>query len=426
VEVEQGLSLFCARMSIAIFLFAFLTRLILIVHLQQYKELDRPEAIRVAISLSEKGTFANPFPTPTGPTAHVAPLYPMLLSVIFRIFGTGTEGEFVKQMLTCAAAALQYALLPLVAAAWGINPRIGVLAGIIGGSFSLAHIWYDLETKGNFELLFTSLSLILLCLFTARSLKAEHQKITDGILTGVASGFILLLAPNIVLVMLGFAAFQIYRSRRLRVAVTAIICAALMLVPWTWRNYRIFGHLFFVRDNFGLELSVSNSDSVWAEYNREPDQTVRRHPFGNVQEAIRLRTEGERNYYQERLHEALSWIESHPDRFARLALSHIWHYWFSLERPLGGAERAWVILVKSVLLWSICLTGFLGIALAIRRRRDAGIPLAIIVVVYPLTYYVIEFDERYPYPVRWCLLLAACYAVAVAVCGNSILSSAET
>ena len=394
-----------------IFLLAFAIRVFLVMQLKEYRELDRPETVRTAISLAQDGTFSNPFPTPTGPTAHVAPLYPWILSLIFKAFGTGTKGEFVKQILTCAAVALQYALLPFVASAWGLSARIGALAGFLGASFGVLHIWYDLETKGNFEYAFVSLALILLFLLTLRCLDPKHGKITDGIALGIAWGFTLLLAPSAVLIMIGFTAFLILRRGLISLSLTSVFCAVLVLVPWTIRNYQVFGHVFFIRDNFGLELSASNNDSAWPTVHQNHAKGNPRHPFSDLQEATKLRTEGERNYYQGRLHEAEGWIRAHPGRFFRLTLNRIWYFWFSTERPLGGAERTSAILVKSVLLWCITTAGFLGVALAVRRRQDAGILLAIIVAVYPVSYYLVQFETRYAYPIQWCMLVAACSAV---------------
>ena len=34
---------------------------------------------------------------------------------------------------------------------------------------------------------------------------------------------------------------------------------AAVLAPWTWRNYEHFGAVFFIRDNMGMELQVSEA-----------------------------------------------------------------------------------------------------------------------------------------------------------------------
>src|SRR5512146_619934 len=48
------------------------------------------ESLGIAHSLATTGRFADPFYSmPTGPTAHLAPLYPAILGLILYIWGEG-------------------------------------------------------------------------------------------------------------------------------------------------------------------------------------------------------------------------------------------------------------------------------------------------------------------------------------------------
>src|SRR5689334_2844210 len=63
-----------------------------------YKGHDRTEMASAAITFARTGQIANAYMSmPTGPTAHVAPLYPMLIGVVYRVFGDGDTGETIKQ-----------------------------------------------------------------------------------------------------------------------------------------------------------------------------------------------------------------------------------------------------------------------------------------------------------------------------------------
>ena len=75
-----------------IFVLALLVRLIIIFTTKTYRIIEHTEVINVATSLATHGTFADAYGA-TGPTAHTSPLYPILLSLIFRLFGTGVPGE---------------------------------------------------------------------------------------------------------------------------------------------------------------------------------------------------------------------------------------------------------------------------------------------------------------------------------------------
>jgi hypothetical protein len=48
---------------------------------------------RVARNLAEIGTLGNPYLVPTGPSAHHAPFYPLLLSLIYRGVYSGPQNS---------------------------------------------------------------------------------------------------------------------------------------------------------------------------------------------------------------------------------------------------------------------------------------------------------------------------------------------
>ncbi len=75
------------------------------------------EAIQIAKSLATTGNYSDAYGTGVGPTAHCAPLYPLLLSVVFRLLGTGAKGAIAVSMSASVAAALAFAFLPAVAVA---------------------------------------------------------------------------------------------------------------------------------------------------------------------------------------------------------------------------------------------------------------------------------------------------------------------
>src|SRR5271166_4039693 len=80
-----------------VFSIAFCVRLAIIFGTKSYLQVEHTEIVRVATSLAEHGTLADAFGRQTGPTAHVAPMYPILLSLIFRVFGTGLAGEIAQE-----------------------------------------------------------------------------------------------------------------------------------------------------------------------------------------------------------------------------------------------------------------------------------------------------------------------------------------
>ena len=71
------------------------------------------ESLQLACSLAEKGTFSDPFQVaPTGPSAHLTPLFPFIVSGLIRWFGENTYAGLVLAWAAIGILALQLALLP--------------------------------------------------------------------------------------------------------------------------------------------------------------------------------------------------------------------------------------------------------------------------------------------------------------------------
>lgn len=51
------------------------------------QQLSRPEPINIAVSLATHGTYADAYGPGIGPPAHCAPLHPLFLSALIRMFG---------------------------------------------------------------------------------------------------------------------------------------------------------------------------------------------------------------------------------------------------------------------------------------------------------------------------------------------------
>src|ERR1700741_2942717 len=88
---------------ILVFVFALVLRLAIMIATSSYRlgnSIDDHFAFgtemgRVARSLAEGNGFSSPMPSPTGPTAIVGPIYPLLLALIFKIFGIYSIGSAI-------------------------------------------------------------------------------------------------------------------------------------------------------------------------------------------------------------------------------------------------------------------------------------------------------------------------------------------
>jgi hypothetical protein len=372
------------------------------------------ETQAVAESLVRSGSFADPFRTPTGATAHLAPAFPLFLAALMRTTPDDAAYELAKEALSALAASLHYALLPIVALALGMDRRTGILAAAISiGLFALlpANV-KPLETQGSWENTWAALGIVMLSILAGFTLR--RPAFPAAAAWGVGWGLFLLLIPTMAPVFPAWITLGLWRSwrenraRYLRFAAVAPACLLLTLAPWTLRNLRVLGAPVWGRDNFGLELSVSNNDCAEASFVAmlRSGCHARTHPNVNAAEAHRLREIGEVRYNAQRLHQALAWIRAHPGRFAGLTAERFRHFWFPV---LGPGPASWP-------LWAVTLLGFAGLAFAWRTDRFAALLLAAPLLLYPAVYYLVQHVVRYRYPVLWVSAFLTSHALVTLWC----------
>jgi hypothetical protein len=352
----------------------------------------RWEVEAIAVSLTERGTFADPYAIPTGATAHVPPVYPGILSVIYRVFGLTFTAGVVAWMLGAAIGAATFALLPWFAGRVGLARQAGLLGGLAGAA--LPHWLAHAEAL-------TALALCLLLAAFLRRWTAVRVSMAASLLLGLAWGAAFLLQPALLPVSLGCVGFELWwlRDRRpWRGSAMLALGVLLACAPWSWRNYTTFHHLFFVRSNFGLELRVGNHPGATADIDVNTERGTFLHPRTSEPEAVQVRDLGEIGYMQQEQREALAWIGEHPGRFAELTAVRFLYFWLGpLYRPAVAFWTALLTLLALLGMWRSFPS------LTLPQRATVLIPL----VTFPLVYYVLAYMVRYRIPTEWILFLMA-------------------
>src|SRR5208337_4037263 len=107
-------------------------------------------------------------------------------------------------------------------------------------------------------------------------------------LVGFCWGLLMLAAPQMLLVFAAVVTlyFLVVPQGTLRRTSIAVAAAALATLPWMIRNEKTFHQLFFIRSNFGLELSMSNHDGANPLWVKEEQAGFfeRRHPGSSLWE----------------------------------------------------------------------------------------------------------------------------------------------
>ena len=396
------------------------------------------ETGNIAYALAQGKGFGNVFRTETGPTAWLAPVYPLMVAAVFKVFGVFTARAF----FVCAGLNILFssaACVPIFFA----GRRIGGL-GVAAGA---AWLWAAFPTgvMMPFEWIWdTSLSALLAALLLWATLEfAESERWLDWSVYGVLWGLALMTNPALGLLLPFLLGWVVVRGRgekglRWKRAGLAVGLVILCCVPWTVRNYVAFHRFVPVRSNLPFELWLGNND-IFDEHARGG-----RHSITRTEEARRYAQLGETGYMAEKWELATSFMRTHPGLEWRLAGRKFVDFWMGTEAPVKNFRETDSWLIRGILLTSFltAVGALAGIAVLLagkkkitpreargeRRRPDrVGVnavhgggaesleddgaatipvfPLAVFPVVFPCLYYLTHADLRYRHPIDPVVLL---------------------
>jgi len=140
---------------------------------------------------------------------------------------------------------------------------------------------------------------------------------------------------------------------------------------------------------------------------------TRFHPNSSTEEAQTLRALGEYRYNQTRLRKALGWIRAHPARAANLTLQRIWFFWFPSENGLQGYREQ---RLRMLALHALTVASFFDLYQSLKRRILSATLLLLVIALFPLIYYLVQFEYRYRYPLLWMTCLLAAEAIRLMGC----------
>lgn len=367
------------------------------------------ETGRIARSLATGHGFSSQFPQPGGPTAWMAPGYPLLLAGIFRIFGVYTAASAVAAyLLNCLLSILTcIALYRLGERLFG--RETGLLAAFLLALYPPS-IWHAVTTIWDTTLLGLALVGLLAWLYgLPRRLTAAHVAET-----GLFMGLIVLINPA-PLIFYPVIAIEFWRrlkrsgsSGYREIALLAGVCL-LVFLPWMIRNALRVG-IFAPRSGGGSNLRMGNSDGAFRLGTGEEDVSV--YPANSARENRLFQQMGEAAYDRYCARLALDYIRNHPGRFAALTWMRIRAWWLGQPSPWqGNLKLPFGLSGLKRLAWLLPLPfGIVGCIAAWRRHIGIGLVLALL-FIYPIPYYFTVVVERYHYPVEPFLVLLTAYGL---------------
>jgi Dolichyl-phosphate-mannose-protein mannosyltransferase len=393
------------------------------------------ETGNISYALAQGKGFSNVFRTETGPTAWLAPVYPLIVAATFKLFGTFTARAF----FACAGLNILFssaACVPIFFA----GKRIGGL-GVAAGA---AWLWavFPSAVMMPFEWIWdTSLSALLAALILWATLElVKSERWVDSGVYGVLWGLVLMTNPALGVLLPFLLGWAVYRGRgesRLRRRRMALTVAVTMLccVPWTVRNYVAFHRFIPVRSNLPFELWLGNND-IFDEHARGGRRSITR-----TEEVRRYAQLGETGYMAEKWELATYFMRTHPGLELQLAGEKFVAFWLGTDSPVKNFRETASWLIRGVLLSSFltAVGALIGVVVLWRgkkritqrhrvHRASAEIepdeteemtstpmfPLAVFPVVFPCLYYLTHADLRYRHPIEPIVLLLTVVLVAEA------------
>jgi hypothetical protein len=341
--------------------------------------------------------LSSPFGVPTGPTAFIAPVYPLLVAAVFRVFGSDSAASgLVIQSAQVLLNLLTIALMMHVARKL-FGGRTAVVAGLIW-ALSLPLIWMPTifwETSLSASLLMGLLAWALRC--------ARQPSRPMWALLGLYAGFTALVNPALLLSVIAIVAWLAWQTRGQagKWSLMAVLVFAVVFAPWPIRNARAF-HVFIpLRTTVGFELWMGNRPGATGYL----DESV--FPTFNKQELSEYVRMGEVAYCGHKSVLAKAYITAHPGTFARMSLLRTVRFWSGTGTQDGSALFAAHALLTT-------LFGFAGLCLLIRSgRRAEAVLFALPPLLFPLPYMITHAEFRYRLVIDPLLTVLAADALVV-------------
>jgi hypothetical protein len=363
------------------------------------------ENLNAGLTLARYGYLGDPFSVPTGPTAHIAPAYPALVALVRLLTPSDAICLRALSFILAVVSSCNIAALVPVARVLGLPRGSGLVAAVIWVIPCFA--WIEFSARHETPLTVAAL-LALVTLVTrtvAQPAPAAGSAVRLGLLAGAAAYFSPTTLPVAVCTFCAGCPWRQWRlAGVLKITAIGTTLFVILIAPYTVRNHHALGAWFFMRDNFGIELAMSNGPGTQATAD-DNFRVLHQHPFISTAAALEVRQLGEVAYNHRLQQTAVAWIRTHPRAFLVLLVKRA-GYMVVPESP------RWY---QSVIAGFVSLAAIGGLVLLWRSPYRLGVRcVAGALFGYLWVYLLVEHDIRYLYPAFFLeSLLAASLMVVI-------------
>jgi 4-amino-4-deoxy-L-arabinose transferase-like glycosyltransferase len=361
-----------------------------------------PEVCSIAEHIARGQGFSSPFFKDTGPTTWIAPVYPYLVALVFRLFG----------IYSVASALVMLGIQCFVAAATGIiihalgrrtfGPQVAFCAAWI---WTLSPFFFRWPVSWIWDFPASAFLLCAACIVAIDL--AEKNKRRHWLALGAIWAVIALTNPALLGVMPFAFLYPLYVNYRagrpwFRSLALSVVVFAVLVSPWLIRNEVVLGRPVFFRSNFWFEFHLGNyhySNGLGF---------AGKHPILNPMEFQKYKELGELGYMEHSKQEALKFVREYPAEFRELTLHRTWWFWDGT--PLLYQAWEWW---KPWQFWPLSVGGWLGLLFVLTRRPRGWLLFVSALAVYPIPYYFVYPVAKYRHAIEPELLLLSVYLVFV-------------
>lgn len=344
--------------------------------------------------------------------AIVGPGYPFFLSIIYKIFGHSYNSvKFFQVLINMVTIFLMYSIAGIV-----FNKKVALISFFIGAVY-LPFLTYNALLLT--ESLFTFFIVFFIYL-TLLNIKKESSWI--AFLAGLIAGCAVLTREEFILFLPAIFLFGfLYSRKNKKNAIILILISLVVILPWTFRNYKVFHKFLLVSSQAGRTFWVSTYKDEWlewSEWKREEVDKVR-----NFDKKINT---AEQNYLL--IKQSFKNIKERPFLYTEFCFKRFFRFWVGghsntvrgLTNSFGyyirSKEYLKVVAKTFFLLGNLFLVflGFIGFFLSRKKIPDKHkevVLLFIPVFIITVIHFFLFATTRYQVPIMPFMLIFAAYAI---------------
>jgi hypothetical protein len=370
------------------------------------------EAGSIAAAIAQGRGFSSPLRmVQTGPTAWFTPVYPYLLAAIFKTLGVYSYSSNI--VIRCINNAFS---------AFTCWPIYAIGAKVFGRKYgaAAAWIWVVFAMSLFFSTVWvwdTALSTLMLTIIIAATLEMRgSESLRSWLGYGALWAAGAMVNASVLSVLPPLALWAIWPLRRQLMPAGKLLAASSLIfivgiTPWTIRNYVVFHKFIPFRSNFALELWLGNNPAVpdsWSPW---------LHPNDDPSEAAKYARMTEIPFMQEKQHEAVLFMRTHPVETIGFIFRRFSDNWIAMWDPPADIWSRVDLTTKLGIVGNCVfpLLSLLGVLLAYRQRNEIAVPFAAVMLFFPLIFYITHTSSRYRHPMDPLMLILAVYALAYPV-----------